>query len=961
MKNILIKAFGGLLLLLLSLVQVISAQTSTTINGIVHDQGTGNAMPGVTVSVKGAAAGTITGSAGTFSLKTTHTFPFTLVFSYIGYKTEEKEITSADSRVDVTLTTTEILGQEFVVAASRVQESILQSPVSIEKIDARTLKASPAASFYDAIGNLKGVEMSTQSLTFKSVNTRGFNSNGNTRVLQLNDGMDNQAPGLNFAVGNMVGIPELDLDNVELIPGAASALYGPNALNGIVLMTSKNPFQYQGLSAQVKTGFLNDNGRTSATTGFYDVSVRYAHAFSNKVAFKLNVGYLQAKDWQAYDHRDQSLANGHTLQDGTRANNEGYNGVNIYGDENTVNMYNTLAAQAATPGSPLATQLAQVSGLFGGSVTPQQILNAAIPGAGSSNVTRTGYNEADVVDYTTKNLKLNGALHYKITENLEALIQGSYGAGTTVYTGADRYSLKNFNMAQYKVELKSPDFYVRLYTTQERSGDSYAAGTLAAGINEAWKSSQQWYGEYFGTYAGASITNFAQAYGAALQGGATPAAALAAAQAALDGKRGTYNSAARAAADKGRLLPGTPEFDAAADKVKNKAIPGDASGVGAKFTDKTNLYQAEFMYNFHNLVHFAEILVGGNYRRYALNSEKTLFALDDNGKEFRINEYGGYVQIMKRLINDHLKLTGSVRYDKNMNFKGQFSPRISAVYTFLETQNIRVSYQTGFRIPHNQDQYIDLVTPQAHLIGGLPFLRERYGLDKGPLYSLQSVQAGAPKQYTFSEFLPERIQAYEVGYKALVARKLLIDAYIYKNDFKNMNGIQVLIQPTGATTRNVFSVPVSAQQTVKSWGWAIGLDYSLPLNFTAGGNVSYNELNNAKDLGTFLVMYNTPKVRYSLNFGNRNIANSNFAFNFLWKWQQSFVWQSSFVGPNVNVAALSEIPAFGTLDAMVSKFFPKAKTTVKLGAVNLLNKKYIQSWGNPTVGSQYYISLGYNL
>lgn len=797
--------------------------------------------------------------------------------------------------------------------------------------------------------------MSTQSLTFKSVNTRGFNSNGNTRVLQLNDGMDNQAPGLNFSVANMVGIPELDLDNVELIPGAASALYGPNALNGIVLMTSKNPFQYQGLSALVKTGFLNDNGRTTATTGFYDVSVRYAHAFNDKVAFKLNVGYLQAKDWQAYDKRDQSLANGHTLADGTRANNEGYNGVNTYGDEFSQNMY------AALQGS-LMPQLNQLAAAVGNAVTAQQMYNAILPAPNMSTVTRTGYNEADVVDYTTKNLKLNAALHYRFTEKLEGIVQGSYGAGTSVYTGADRYSLKNFNMGQYKLELRHPDFYVRLYTTQERSGDSYAGGTLASGINEAWKSSQQWYTDYFGAYGKGAGTLFAQTFQGALQQGKSPADAMSAASAAVASQRGAFISGARQYADQGRLIPGTPEFNAAADKVKSKPIPGDASGVGAKFTDKTNLYQAEFMYNFHNLIHFAEILVGANYRRYVLNSEKTLFALDDAGKEFRINEYGGYVQVMKKLIDDHLKLTGSIRYDKNMNFKGQFSPRISAVYTFLNSHNIRLSYQTGFRIPTNQDQYIDLVTPQAHLIGGLPFLRERYGLDKGPVFSLQSVQAGNPQQYTFSEFKPERIQAYEVGYKAVIAERVLIDAYIYKNDFKNMNGIQVLVQPTTTPGKNnIFSIPVSAQQTVKSWGWALGLDYSLPLNFTAGGNISYNELSNGKDLGTFLAMYNTPKVRYSLNFGNRNIANSNFAFNILWKWQQSFIWQSSFVGPNVNVAGLSEIPAFGTLDAMVSKFFPKAKTTVKLGGVNILNKKYTQSWGNPTIGSQWYISLGYNL
>ncbi|MBC9915473.1 TonB-dependent receptor [Chitinophaga varians] len=957
MKSILFKVCLGSLLLLMSFSLVLTAQTPTTITGTVTDKTSGNGMQGVTVAVKGATAGTITGNGGNFQLKTNHALPLTLVFTYVGYQTTEQVINNANEKVAITLSTTEILGQEVVVAASRVQESILQSPVSIEKLDARALKASPAPSFYDALANLKGVEMSTQSLTFKSVNTRGFNSNGNTRVLQLNDGMDNQAPGLNFSVGNMVGIPELDLDNVELIPGAASALYGPNALNGIVLMTSKNPFQYQGLSAQVKTGILNDGGRTSATTGFYDVAVRYAHAFNNKWAFKLNVGYIKADDWQAHDYRDQSLANGHGLQDGTRANNEGYNGVNTYGDENSVNMYNTLKT-----GGSLSQQLAGISAMFGGKVTPDQIFNAAMPAPNRATITRTGYNESDVVDYNTKNLKLNGALHYKITENLEALIQGSYGSGTTVYTGADRYSLKDFNMGQYKVELRHPDFYVRAYTTQERSGDSYASGTLAAGINEAWKPSTVWYSQYFGTYATQALGTFAQAYGKALQTGATDAAAYAAAQNAVTTGMPLFFQNARAKADSGRFMPGTADFNNAAAQVRSKPIPGDSKGVGAKFTDKTNLYQLEFMYNFHNLIKFAEILVGGNYRRYTLNSEKTLFAVDDNGKEFRINEYGGYVQIMKKLVDDHIKLTGSLRYDKNMNFNGQFSPRLSAVYTFLQTHNLRVSYQTGFRIPNNQDQYIDLNTPQAHLIGGLPFLRERYGLNNGPVFTLQSVLAGAPKAYTFREFKPERIQAYELGYKALIAKRLLVDAYIYKNDFNNMNGSQVLVKPaSGTTPQQIFSVPVSAEETVKSWGWALGLDYSLPLNFTAGGNISYNELSNEKDLGSFLAMFNTPKVRYSLNAGNRNIANSNIAVNVVWKWQQSYIWQSSFVGPNVNALALSEIPAFGTLDAMISKFFPKAKTTVKLGGVNILNKSYVQSWGNPTIGSQWYVSLGYNL
>lgn len=960
MKNYLTTCLCSVLFLL-SLCSVVQAQQHT-ITGSVTNVLTGEKMPGVTVSVKGSLSGTISDNSGNFKLNTTRSLPLTLVFSYVGFKSEERIVTSSGENVIVQLTSTEVLGQEIVVAASRVAQNILQSPVSIEKLDSRAIKASPAPTYYDALANMKGVEMSTQSLTFKSINTRGFNSNGNIRMVQLIDGMDNQAPGLNFSVGNIVGITELDMDNVELLPGAASALYGPNALNGIVLMNSKNPFEYQGLSANVKTGILSEAGRSKSTTGYYDITLRYAQAFNNKWAFKINLGYFDADDWQAYDGRDQSILNGYDLKNGNRSNNPAYNGVNIYGDETNVNMRTSLQSAALTPNNPLGAGIAQLSAATGGAITPAMIYNSIMPTGDNSFVSRTGYEERALADYGTKNLKVNGALHYKIHENLEAFIQASYGYGTTVYTGADRYSIKNFKMGQYKAELKGSNFYVRLYTTQERAGDSYAVGTLAQGINEAWKPSTTWFQQYFGTYAGASLTTFSQTFQQALGAGQTPQQAFAAATAASQNNATAYHNAARTKADSGRLMPGTTAFNAAADKVKDKAIPGDANGVGAKFLDKTNLYQAEFMYNFSDHISFAEVLVGGNYRVYALNSEKSLFAVDDDGKEFRINEWGGYLQASKKLIDDHLALTGSIRYDKNENFKGQFTPRVSAVYTFLKTHNIRASYQTGFRIPTCQDQYIDLKTPQARLLGGLPFLLDRYNLrnKNTPVYTLESVQNGTPQQYEFQEFKPERIIAFEVGYKGLFANKILVDAYVYHNTFKDYNGIQLLVQPTGPGTQNIYSIPVNLKEDIKSWGWALGIDYALPLNFVIGGNVSYNKLNDAAKFGA-AVMYNTPEVRYNLYAGNRNIAHSNFGFNVTWRWQDSFIWQSSFVGPVVRTLALSEIPAYGTLDAQITRLFPKVKTTIKIGGANILRNAYTQSWGNPVVGAQWYASLGYNL
>jgi outer membrane receptor protein involved in Fe transport len=103
--------------------------------------------------------------------------------------------------------------------------------------------------------------MNTSSLSFKSVNTRGFATVANTRFMQLVDGMDNSSPLLNFVLGNLIGVSEIDVQSVELLPGASSALYGANAFNGILFMTSKSLLQVKellltlNLVKQVKSGW----------------------------------------------------------------------------------------------------------------------------------------------------------------------------------------------------------------------------------------------------------------------------------------------------------------------------------------------------------------------------------------------------------------------------------------------------------------------------------------------------------------------------------------------------------------------------------------------------------------------------------------------------------------------------------------------------------------------------------
>src|SRR5690625_7232099 len=94
------------------------------------------------------------------------------------------------------------------------------------------MKQAPAVNFYDGMGALKDIDLTAASLGFKVINTRGFNSTSPVRSLQIIDGVDNQAPGLNFSLGNFLGASELDLQKVDVIVGASSAYYGPNAFNG---------------------------------------------------------------------------------------------------------------------------------------------------------------------------------------------------------------------------------------------------------------------------------------------------------------------------------------------------------------------------------------------------------------------------------------------------------------------------------------------------------------------------------------------------------------------------------------------------------------------------------------------------------------------------------------------------------------------------------------------------------
>ncbi|MGB3464426.1 MAG: TonB-dependent receptor, partial [Cyclobacteriaceae bacterium] len=654
----------------------------TVVSGNIVDEN-GESLIGVNILVKGTVNGTISDVQGNFSLSVSSEPPITLVVTSIGYQAQEISITSRNvTGLTISMEESVMIGQEVVVSASRVEESILQSPVSIEKMDIRSIRESAAPSFYDQIANFKGVDVSTQSLTFKSINPRGFGANGNTRTVQLIDGIDNQAPGLNFPVGNIVGISEVDLESVEILPGAASALYGPNAIQGIILMNSKSPFEYQGLSASAQVGVTHADGVDDDAALYNNYQLRYAKAFNNKVAFKITGSYLQAQDWRGVDYRDQTgiVERSGNIDPDNRAGLRTYDGVNVYGD-------------------PFLNV-----GILGQGTGAEALL----PTDSRGDFTPTGYTESEFVDNNTESIKLGAALHYRLNDKMELIGQYNWGQGSTVYTANDRFVLDGFNIWTGKLELRGSNFFVRGYTTQENSGDSFAANTLASLINI-----QTTIPAYVQTFAGARLSgaDIEQSHGAARQA----------------------SDALRAAnLENGR-------FQELYDSLRNVPI----SQGGAQFLDETSLVHAEAMYNFSEVIEGPEIVVGGNFRRYNLKSDGTLFALQniDTGDEFSITEFGAYAQIAEKVADERLALTASLRYDKNEYFAGQFSPRLSGVYTVGSDRNhnFRASYQRGFRIPTTQDQFINLDVVTRRLVGSNPALVEQFNFESNQVYTTASV------------------------------------------------------------------------------------------------------------------------------------------------------------------------------------------------------------------------------
>lgn len=895
-------------------------QTAYEISGIVTDSTTHDGIPGIVVTVRGTGNGAVTNDSGAFHFKTQAALPFTIVVQGAGYHRKELTVSDGKTSLNIALNSENLLVNEVVVSASRVEENALQTPVTIDKIDIRAIRDAPQSSFFDALETVRGVQFTTLSIGFKVPNTRGFSGTTNARFLQLVDGADNQAPGLGVSIANAVGPTELDILSVELIPGAASALYGMNALNGLSSIKTRNPFVHQGVGFYQKTGVNHADGADHQPSLFTETAFRVGGALNNRFAFKINGGYTRGYDWIANDSTDiNALANASQHLYGS--DNPGYDGINSYGNESSNRKTLTLGGKKYV-------------------------------------VSRTGYNEQDITDYGIENKKFDAGIYFRPSAGYELSYSYRIGTADNIYQRGNRIRLDDYLVQQHKVEFSGPQFIVRAYYTQENTGKSYNLRPLGENLDRAYKSDATWFADYTAAWnnAIAQGNSIAESHHIAR----------------TEADSGRYIPGTPEFEAKRQELIGINNWDKGAALVMKNSLL-HAEGQYA-FSDSTWLHgvlvgadhRTYFIYpdgnSFINPIDSGKTFTFQKYGAFVQYTKSVL----SNKLKFIASARVDKATYFNPVFNPRLAVVYTLSQKHNFRLSVQNGYRYPTLFEgFSYVDNGGVRRIGGLAIMSQNDQLFE----NSYTRTSVDAFSAAVTSDINAGYTQADAIARntgklVKSQYTYIK--PEHINSIEIGYKALLWNDhVFIDADAYYNSYTDFIGQVEIVKPNNGTigvddstawfaydrSKNKrYRMWTNSLSTVYNHGASLAVSVLLPRNYVISTNISYSAISKTNDGDALIPAFNTP--RYIVNFtaGNRSIV-KNVGASVSWRWQDGFYWQSPL--------ADGYIPAYQTTDIQITLKLPKISSTLKFGATNLLNNRFAQYTGGPNIGGFYYTTFIY--
>ena len=955
--------------MLLCLTSVAIAQTQ--VSGTVSDSN-GQPVPGASV-VLDTNTGTVTDFDGKFSLSTSQAPPFTLTISNVGLETKTVTVSSAAQSLSITLGESSTQLDEIVISASRIAQRLFESPVTVEKFSTTQIQATPSADYFNGLANLKSVNVLEAGLVFSQISLRGFTDIYNEGLVTLVDGMNNQAPVFGFGVGNIIGVHDIDVQSVEVLPGAASALYGADAYKGIVFINSKNPFDHEGLDVTYRRGQTEQDA--AGTNMFEDFAIRMGGKLSDKVAVKATFSHKWGSDWLAADYRHTENRN---IVEGYDVNSPDYNAVNVEGEQalTSPQWFGAIASNPATPPA-LAPGLLQLSAL-----APNYF-----------DTTRTtGYKLVDLMGNDTYNTKGNFAIHYRPDSKTELSVQSLIGTGKApLYTGATVYNLDEVVVQQHKLELKRGGLKAKFFFTHENAGNTSVTQLDAVNVANAQPGGLLlgWGGTYLQTYLGGIALSQgippAQAllgvmgqiqghitgvYGQVLAG-ARPASDLATLSISdLYGDTTPFHMAARAAANANMLVPGTTAFNQALAASRSNPLE---IGRGSLVQDVSKILNYEVDYDFGDKFDFGNLIVGASLRNYELATGGTLYTDYDAPIEYA--EYGAYAQLKSDLFDDKVSMTASVRYDKQSVLDdGNFTPRLGFLVNLSENQNFRITAQTGFRNPTNQDKFIGLNNGAFFILGN-----ERGGVDR--FNRTVSMRNGNPGTFTGNYVMQnsvnqldnsaadlnfakaETVSTVEVGYR-YNSPGFTFDVSGYYNAYKDkIAGVYVytpLIDANFTTAAAAmaggnffeFQVDSNIDNDFNAYGLSFEAIKTLTPSLTANLVYEFNDLDYTPDpIVEVNMSWNTPEHRIKAGLNYQLADEISLSAN--GRYNSEYFYESSFFN--------TDVPENIVLDAKLSVVMDKLNSILEIGGNNIGGDNYIAIPGSGLVGTTYYAALKVSL
>ncbi len=732
---------------------------------------------------------------------------------------------------------------EVVISASRVKENSLKSATSIELLTLKQMQQSAALSYFDAIENLKGVQLISPSLGFRVYNARGFTNTTNVRFIQLVDGIDNQAPHIGSPIASGMGPTDLDIRQVEMIPGVASALYGMNSLNGLVNLQTLNPFESEGFRIQQKTGVNHLTNPSINLKIFSETNLRYAKKLSEKWAFKINFGYQKGYDWIANSTLDLNPTV-NTSMNLLGKDNVGADYVNSYGNESSNRRTLTLVGKRYV-------------------------------------VARTGYFEEEVTDYSINNLKADFSLNYRFKTQHELAYSFKIAQLDNVYQRTNRFRLNDYRLSQNAITYQSPSTQIRAYLTSENTGKSYNIRSMAENIDRSFKSDNVWF------------TDFTNEYNIQTKAGKSVIDALNLARTQADKGRPQPNTPTFD--DLITKLGDINNWDiGAALRVQSYMFHTEGlTDLSKKLS--TTLQKTGF-----------GLLAGFDYRNYIVVPDGNYFINPkESGKNINYWKAGGFVQGSKTFFDEKLKFLLALRADKNQYFDIRFNPRASLVYSHNENNHFRLSYQNGYRFPSLFESFSNINSGGVKRVGGLPIMSQgifensylRKTIDDFTAAVNQAININKLTQneaiiknknllrkndYTYLK--PEYVNSFEIGYRGSpVGKKLFVDADFYYNVYRNFMAQIEANVPLGTNADSLafymydrnkqarYRLWTNSKTIVKNYGASIGLNYNFYKNFSLNVNTSFSKLQNTANNDGFEEAFNTPRWIMNIGLGNENL------------------------------------------------------------------------------------------